>query len=78
MKQLFFVEEEMLQIDIPVHTWHTQINGECLTIKENLFKIQQAAKSYYITPESAFALNYFINNALCKMEIFLFSESAVF
>lgn len=24
------------------------------------------------TPESAFALNYFINNALCNMEMFLF------
>lgn len=33
-----------------------------------------------LTPESAFALNYFINNALCKMEMFLFFvfESAVF
>lgn len=35
-----------------------------------------------LTPESAFALNYFINNALCEMKMFLFFsfffESAVF
>ena len=48
------------------------------TIKRKLFKIQQAANLTRLTPESAFALKYFINKALCKMQMFLFLKVLYF
>lgn len=42
-------------------------------IKRNSFsKSNERQNPTRLIPESAFALNYFINNALCKMEMFLF------
>ena len=48
-------------MDIPVHTQSLQINGEC---QKKCFNTQMQQNLTLLTPVSAFALKYFIKDAL--------------
>lgn len=47
------------------------------SVKRKTFSTTSGEILLYLTPESAFALNYFINNTLCKMEIPFFFKCCI-